>query len=513
MGGIDNKTSRIANNTLMLYIRMLFVMAIGFFTSRVILQSLGVEDYGIYNVVGGFVSLFAVVSSALTGACTRFLNFEMGKGKSDRLGVVFSTTLTVQSSLAIVIVLLTETIGLIYLNNYMVIPSSRLTAANWVFQFSILTFSLDLITVPYTAAIIAHEQMKAFAYVSIIESVIKLLIAYSIMVSPIDKLVFYALLLCVLKILIQSAYRLYCKKHFSECTYHFVVDKILLKQIFSYTGWHLIGNSATVLKNQGVDIILNAFYGPIANAAKGVANQVLSAVSGFAGNFMIALNPQITQSYSRGDRDYMINLVYKGSRFSYYILMIISLPVIIESEYLLNIWLVEVPLYSVSFVQLSLILTLISSLSSPLMTAQNATGQVKIYQIVVGSMMLLNLPLSYLFLKIGYSPVSVLIVAVFVEMACLIARLLIIPHYILEFKFKNYLKKVVLNCFGITLISVIVPLLLFFLLKKTFLTFILVSVSSVCTSSVLIYYIGCDVDERTFVMSKVNEIKNKILGK
>lgn len=513
MASIDNKTSRIAKNTLMLYIRMLFVMAISFFTSRVVLQSLGVEDYGIYNVVGGFVSLFAVVSSALTGACTRFLNYEMGKGERGKLDVVFSTTLTVQSSLAIIVLILTESIGLIYLNNYMVIPSLRLSAANWVFQFSILTFCLDLITVPYTAAIIAHEQMNVFAYVSIIESVFKLIIAYAIIISPIDKLVFYALLLCVLKLLIQSAYRFFCKRNFPECIYHFVVDKSLLRQIFGYTGWHLIGNSATVLKNQGVDIILNAFYGPIVNAAKGVANQVLSAVSGFAGNFMIALNPQITQSYSSGDRDYMVNLVYKGSRFSYYILMIISLPVIIESEYLLHIWLVDVPPYSVPFVQLSLLSTLVSALSSPLMTAQNATGQVKIYQIVVGSVMLLNLPLSYLFLKIGCSPIFVLIVGVCVELACLIARLIIIPHYILEFKLKDYVIKVVFNCFGLTLVSAIIPIILFILLKKTFLTFVLVSVISIGISSTLIFFFGCDVDERVFVLGKVNAFKKKIFGK
>lgn len=369
----SEKSKTIAKNTLYLYMRMLFLMGINLYTSRVVLKALGVENYGIYNVVGGFVTLFSLVSAALTSACTRFLNYEMGKGNTQRLSIVFSTTVTVQSFLAILVAILAETIGLWYLNTHMVIPINRLNAANWVFQFSIATFCLNLITVPYNAAIIAHERMKAFAYVSIIDGTTKLAIAFLVMAMPFDKLISYALLLCILQLTIQTVYRVFCKKVFAECTYHFILDKPLLRQMFGYAGWHIIGNSATILKNQGVDIILNAFFGPLVNAAKGVSNQVLSAVMGFGSNFMMAMNPQITQSYSRGDRQYMMTLINKGSRFSFYILLILSIPIILESDFLLNLWLVEVPEYAVQFVQLSLVVSLITSLSNPLMTAQNAT--------------------------------------------------------------------------------------------------------------------------------------------
>lgn len=506
----SEKSKTIAKNTLFLYIRMLFLMGVNIYTSRVVLQAIGVEDYGIYNVVGGFVSLFSLVSAALTSACTRFLNYEMGKGNRQTLNIVFSTTVTVQIFLAIIVAFLTETIGLWYLNTHMVIPADRLTAANWVFQFSIATFCLNLITVPYNAAIIAHERMKTFAYVSILDGSAKLAIAFLVMAPLFDKLVYYALLLCVLQLSIQTIYRVYCKRNFTECTYHFVIDKPLLEQMFGYAGWHLIGNSATILKNQGVDLILNAFYGPIVNAAKGVSNQVLTAVTGFASNFMMAMNPQITQSYASGDRDYMMKLINKGSRFSYYILLILSIPIIIESDYLLNIWLVDVPDYAVQFVQLSLVVSLIASLSNPLMTAQNATGKVKVYQIIVGGTLLLNLPLCFLFLKLGFSPLWVLFVAIAVEIACLFARLAIIPRYIEEFHASTYLKEVALNCLIVSALSSCIPVIVYYVLPESFISFLFVSAISVLCTGFVIFYVGCNNDERDMIRQKVQTIKAKI---
>ena len=434
----------------------------------------------------------------------------MGKKNAERLNIVFSTTVTIQVFLAIIVAFLTETIGLWYLNTHMVIPTERLPAANWVFQLSIATFCLNLVTIPFNAAIIAHERMKTFAYVSILDGTVKLIIAFLVMAPLFDKLIYYAMLLCVLQLSIQTIYRMYCKKNFSECAYHFVVDKPLLKQMFGYAGWHLIGNSATILKNQGVDLILNAFYGPIVNAAKGVSNQVLTAVTGFASNFMMAMNPQITQSYASGNRDYMMKLINKGSRFSFYILLILSIPIIIESDYLLNLWLVEVPDYAVQFVQLSLIVSLITSLSNPLMTAQNATGKVKIYQIIVGGTLLLNLPLCFLFIKMGFSPICVIFVAIAVEIACLFARLAIIPKYINEFHARNYLREVALNCLIVSVLSVCVPFVVYYSLPENFMTFSIVSIISILSSIIVIFYVGCDNDERTMILQKAHAILSKV---
>lgn len=509
----SEKSKTIAKNTLFLYLRMLFLMAVNIYTSRVVLQAIGVEDYGIYNVVGGFVALFSLVSAALTSACTRFINYEMGKGNTERLNTVFSTTVTVQALLALIVVVLTESIGVWYLNNHMVIPPDRIAAANWVFQFSIVTFCLNLITVPFNAAIIAHERMKTFAYVSIIDGTAKLLIAYLVMAPLFDKLVYYALLLCVLQLVIQTIYRVYCKRSFDECTYHFIIDKPLLKQMFGYAGWHLIGNSATILKNQGVDLILNLFFGPVVNAAKGIANQVLSAVMGFASNFMMALNPQITQSYARGDYDYMMTLINKGARYSYYILMLLSIPIIVEADYLLHLWLVEVPEYATIFVQLSLVVSMIAALSNPLMTAQNATGKVRNYQIIVGGILLLNLPLCYVFLRLGCTPDAVLLVAVTIEIFCLIARLVIIPRYVTSFNSLLFIKSVVVNCALVSVLSFLPVYSISLLLPQTFLSFLVIGFVSVCTSLVILYVVGCNKEERIFAQKKAVEIIKKVKKK
>lgn len=316
MSSTSANNKRIAKNTLFLYFRMLFLMSISLYTSRVILDALGVEDYGIYNVVGGFVSMFALISAALTSACSRFLNFELGKGDLERQNIVFSTAVTIQWGLAIIVAVLSEVIGIWYVNNIMVLPPERLTAANWCFQFSIFNFCMNLITVPYNASIIAHEKMRTFAYIGLIQGFAQLGISFLVFFEPFDRLVFYALLLMILQFVIRYTYQVYCRKHFKECRFRFVLDKPLLRHMFSYSLWHLIGNGAAVLKNHGVNLVLNFFFGPTVNAAKGIANQVDHAVGQFVGNFMMAMNPQITKSYAKEDYSYMFSLVNKGARFS-----------------------------------------------------------------------------------------------------------------------------------------------------------------------------------------------------
>ena len=358
MSTSSENSKRIVKNTLLLYFRMLLTMVVGLYTSRVILRTLGVEDYGIYNVVGGVVAMFSVLSGSLSAAISRFITFELGRNDIEKLKRVFSSAVTIQIGLSLIIVLLAETVGLWFLNNKMVIPESRLVAANWVYQFSIFTFAINLISVPYNAAIIAHEKMSAFAYISILEVIGKLIVAFTIAIAPIDKLVYYGLLIMLIAVIIRMVYGHYCKRHFVECTYRFVIDKSLLQQMFGFAGWNFIGASSAVLRDQGGNVVINLFCGPTVNAAQGIAMQVSNAIQGFVSNFMTALKPQITKSYAVGDHSYMRSLIFQGARLSFYILLILSLPVIINAQYILSLWLGTIPEHTVTFVQLVLIFIL-----------------------------------------------------------------------------------------------------------------------------------------------------------
>lgn len=506
----SNNTKRIAKNTLVLYMRMLFLMLVTLYTSRVILDALGVEDYGIYNVVGGFVSMFSLISAALTSACSRFLNFELGKGDRDRQNVVFSTAVSIQWGLAIVVAVLSEAIGIWYVNNVMVLPPERLTAANWCFQFSVFNFCMNLITVPYNASIIAHERMKAFAYIGLFQGVAQLGISFLVFFEPFDRLVFYALLLMILQFLIRIMYQVYCRKHFEECHYRFVVDKPLLKHMFSYSLWHLVGNGASVMKNHGVNLVLNYFFGPSVNAARGLANQVDGAVNQFVGNFMMALNPQITQSYAKGETKYALYLVDKGSKFSFYLVFVLSLPIIVNAHFIMSIWLKEVPEYTVIFTQLTLIVMLFSALSKPLITAQNATGNVRDYQLIVGGINLLNLPGSFVCLYLGCRPQSVVIVAIVVEIMAFMARVYMLPKTIPSFNPLSFLWNIGLKCLMVACLAAIPAFLVDYYLPESFGTFVLNILFCLSVSSVIIFFGGCTYNERALILSKAKSLRSKL---
>ena len=424
---MSNQTSdnnkRIAKNTLLLYFRMLFMMVVSLYTSRVILNALGVEDFGIYNVVGGVVAMFSVISGSLSAAISRFLTYELGKGDQSILNKIFSASVTIQLLLSLIIVVLIESVGVWFLNTKMTIPLERITAANWVLQFSIITFVINLISVPYNAAIIAHEKMSAFAYISILEVLGKLAIAFLILVSPIDRLIFYAILMCVVAIFIRFTYGHYCKKQFMECTYHFHWDKDILKQMFGFAGWNFIGASAGILRNEGINILLNLFFGPLVNAAQGIAMQVNTAVTNFSSNFLVAVNPQIIKSYSQNDLNYSYHLVLLASRFAFLLLVVLSVPIICETEVILKIWLKNYPDYAPLFVRLSLLVAISDTLSLPLVTLQQATGKIKTYQIVVGMIHMLNFPISWLFLYMGAYPYVVYFISISLSVLSLYARL------------------------------------------------------------------------------------------
>lgn len=502
---------RIAKNTLALYVRMLLSMLVSLYTSRVVLNTLGVEDYGIYNVVGGLVAMFSLVSSSLSSAVGRFLTFELGRGDTDRLKRVFSTSLSIHITLMAVIFLLMETAGVWFLNTRMTIPAERFHAANWVFQASILSFLFGLFSVPYNASIVAHERMKAFAYIGILDVTLRLLIVLFIAHAPwlADRLIAYALLLVTVSISLQIVYLRYCRKHFEECQLRLCFDKACWKEMSSFAGWNFIGCTALLLKDQGVNILLNLFLGPIINAARGIAMSVNTAVSGFAGNFMAALTPQITKSYAAGQRDYMMTLVERGSRFSFYILLLPALPILMETDFVLTLWLKQYPAHTVNFVRLVLLLSMLDILSNTLVNLQTATGKIRNYQLAVGGMLMMNFPLSYICLWRGMPPESVLLVALFVSACCLLLRLLFLRHMV-SLSIRRYLHKVCLNVFLVFVASSAIPLAIWARMEDGWGRF--VSITALCMACTLCttYWIGCSTTEQQFVRTRVRAMKERL---
>lgn len=507
----DANTKRIAKNTVMLYIRTLFIMFVSLYTTRIVLRSLGVVDYGVYNVVGSTVAMFSVLSGSLSSAISRFVTFELGRGDMDKLKRVFSTAVTVQLILAVIIVLFAETVGLWFLNHTMEIPQERLPAAHWVFQFSVVTFVIGLVSVPYNATIIAHEKMSAFAYIGIFEALAKLGVAYMISTTAADRLILYAFLLMLIAVTVRLVYGIYCKRRFEECSYRFVFDKRLLKEMASFAGWNFIGASSAILRDQGGNIIINIYGGPVVNAARGFAIQISATIQSFVQNFMTALNPQITKSYACGEQDYMMSLIFRGARFSYYILLLLSLPVIINADYILTLWLVNVPAHTVSFVQLVLIFALSESLANPLVTAMLATGKIRNYQLVVGGLQMLNLPVSYLFLRNGGAPEMVFVVAIVVSICCEMARLYMLQGMI-GLSVRSFLHKVYFNVIAVTAVASLLPLLLSALQGDGLMAFLLNCTCCIGCTALSVFFVGCNGNERKLLMSKFRTLTHRLFN-
>ena len=454
----SENTKRIAKNTLMLYGRMLFSLLISLYTSRVVLNILGVEDYGIQNAVGGVVGMFSLLSGSLSSAISRFLTFELGKGDRDRLADVFSTSLVVQLILAAIIIILIETIGVWFLNQKMVIPQERMYAANILLQFSMLSFVLGLISIPYNASIMSHEHMDVFAYIGILDVFLRLFSVLSLFCLPssCDKLICYSAMLLGVGLIIQFVYWVYCNKHFKECRFRLKLDKALLKEMTGFAGWNFIGVASAVLRDQGGNMVLNVFYGPTLNAARGIAQQVSNAVGGFVGNFMTALSPQITKSYAGGDKEYLMTLIFRSARFSYYLLLVLALPILFNTEFLIDLWLNQIPEHVILYVRLVLIFSLCETISNPLVTAMLATGNIRNYQIVVGGLQMMNLPISYILLRFGVFPEVITVVAIILSIICLFARLAFLRSMI-GLSASVFLRQVLFNVLKVTGVAVVLP--------------------------------------------------------
>lgn len=493
----------------MLYFRMFLTMGVSLYTSRIVLNTLGVVDFGIYNVVGGVVVMFSFLNSSMASATQRFLSFELGKNDYEQLKKVFSMSVNIHAIIAFAIFILAETIGLWFLNAKLVIPVERIGAANWVYQFSVLSFMVTVMSVPYNATIIAHERMNVYAYVSIVEVLLKLTLVFALVWFGYDKLKMYSIFVFSVSVIIWVIYKLYCRHSFTETRYKFSWDKLLYKTLMNYAGWNLFGNTAVVAMGQGVNILLNLFFGPVVNAARAIAFQVNGAVNGFVSNFQMSINPQIVKSYAVDDQKYMQQLIFQGSRYSFFLLFFLSLPVLLQTETLLKWWLKIVPDYAVLFCQLVLLDTLINCISGPLITAVQATGKIKTYQAVIGGLLLINLPLSYLFLKLGYKPQITLYIMVIVSVIALFARLTILRS-LMSFSARAFVQQVILKVLLVALFSVIIPLVAMQFVTQEANRFFVISSLSAFSVILMVYFVGLKKQERIFVKDKILQVINKL---
>lgn len=417
-------------NTIYLYFRMIISLCISLYTSRAFLEALGVEDYGIYNVVGGFVAILSVLTCSITSAAQRFITFAIGKGDVDTLKRTFSSFSTMFIIVAFFILIVGVIIGEEFLDKLLNLPIDRITAAHFVYHCSLFTFTINLIAIPYNACIIAHERMDFYAFVSIGESVFKLLIVYLLYITIFDRLYTYAILLCILSIVVRLVYGFYCKKNFIEASTKFMIDKKIFKEVFSYSTWVLLGASSAVLKEQGVNVVINTFYGVAMNAARGISMQVYGVINQFVNSIGTAISPQITKSYASNNVTRSISLTFLLVKVQVLLLIFLSTPLIVEADYILNIWLKNVPEYAVKFTQFVLLLCIARTFHNSLVPLFLATGKVKWVQICSGGFMLLNLPISYLVLWLGGDPVSTMIVGICMELICMTIVSFFLQNYI-----------------------------------------------------------------------------------
>lgn len=510
MPSAENK--RIAKNTSMLYFRMLITMLVKVYTSRVILSTLGVDDYGIYNVVGGLVAIFSILNSSMGAATSRFLIFELGKKDYAQLKKVFNASLASHIGISIVVLLVAETAGLWFLTNKLVIPEGRMNAAMWAYQFSVLSTMVRLTQVPYTAVIIAHEKMKVYAYVSLLEVFLQLVIVYLLALGGFDRLKFYATLVFLVSLINAMVYRFYCGKRYPESKISLRWDKELYKTLFSFSIWDLYGSLATMGMGQGVNMLLNMFFGPVVNAARGVAVSLQTAIASFGSNFMLASKPQIVKLYAENKVDQMMKLVFSVSKYSFFLTLFLTLPVLFETGYILDIWLKTTPDYTVSFVRLILINNLIMSLKSPIYTSFHAFGKIKMANLVCGSIYYLVLIGSYICLKMGLPPESVFIVTIAVSFLEQVTELFVLKRMI-DYSILAYFKKVVLVALIVTIISGILPYLISMFFAPGLIRFLATGTLSVLTVSAAVYFIGIDKATRAFVVKTVKNLPQKIVRK
>lgn len=502
----DNK--RIAKNTIYLYIRTFVSMLVALYTSRKILEALGVEDFGIFNVVGGIISLMSFINGSMSVATQRYLTYELGKGTEGQFNKVFNIAVYIHAIIAVMVLIAAETVGVWFVNTQLNIPEARMGAANWVFQATILTTILGILQTPYNAAIVSHEHMHVYAYVGLGETFAKLFVVIGLCYYPYDRLAVWGFALFAIQLCSSLLYRFYCIKKFDNCNLRRNTwDLPLAKSMLGFTGWNMFGTIAWTLKDQGASVLLNIFGGPAINAARGVSGQVTGAIKGLVGGFQSAVNPQLTKTYAANDTESTCRLLCKSSKFSYFLLLLISIPVILEINFLLNIWLVEVPPYAALFTQIVIMEALFDTLGGPIITSLMATGRIKWYQIVVGSILLLNIPIAYLLLKLGYPIVTPLVVSLVFIIIGNATRLLFCKN-MLGLSIRTYIRTVILPITIVSALAFIVPYIIVSVMTEGWLRLLTCSAFSVVFGVAAIYCCGFTTSERSFI---INLLRNKLL--
>ena len=507
---LSDRNKRIAINTLLLYLRILFTQILALYTSRKILEALGVEDFGIYGVVGGVVTMMTFLNGSMSVATSRYLATELGRNDMQAYQKVFSMAVIIHLVLAALILLCAETIGLWAVNNFLVIPPQRMFAANCIYQTSIVIVLIGIIQAPYMASITSHEHMNMYAYVGVGESVVQLLIAFILIrMASVDTLILYGLLVMSVSITTAIIYRVYCIKQFKECKFKRQWDNILFKEMFGFTGWNLFGTIAWILKGSGIDILMNLSGGPVVNAARSVSGRVSGALTNLVGGFSTAVNPQITKSYASKDVVRLHKLLMTGTKIQYFLLLLLVIPVTIEIAYILDLWLVEVPPHTVWFVRIILIECLANTLGGPIITGLMANGDIKWYQIIVGSIMLLIVPVGYIFIKIGLSVEYLLVGSLIVVILAHAVRLAFAKRMI-ELPIKRYITNVVIPIIIVSIISFAIPLSIYFLLPEGFLRLCVVVIVSLTTTAIISFFLGFNSAEKAIVLTMGNSLLRKL---
>lgn len=505
---ISKDSKLIVYNTFFLYTRLFFVTIISLYTSRIILFELGVEDFGIYNLVGGIVFILGIMQSIMSSAISRYFMIEVAKENILKLNKYFSMSILMLVPLALFVILMSETFGLWFLNNKLLIPQNRLHSSNYVYQLSIVAFVINLFMIPFMSLLIAHEKMKIYAYIGIIEIIMKLLIAYSLSVVESDKLIIYSILSTLVVLLIFTVNYIYCKTNFKQLKFYKKWNNSIFNEMFQYSIWSLFGAISTIIKNQGINMLLGVFFNPVINAARAIAYQVSEGINQFSNNFFSAVRPQITKRFAKDEKDNMLSLVLISSKLSYYLILIIALPVIFELKYILNLWLGRPPIKTELFTRLVIITALIETLAYPLITAINATGKIKNYQIITGSILIFTLPASYLFLKLDYPPESTMYVSIIIAILAQISRL-IFMKLLHNFPILLYFKEVILIVILVTVFSSIIPLIIINFYPSSYYRFLLIICLTIINIIVFIYYIGLSKVEKNLLKNIITHLKLK----
>lgn len=501
----SNKT--IAKNTLLLYVRMFLMMVVSLYTSRVILSVLGVIDTGIYNVVGGAVGMFSFLNGALSGATSRFLTYELAQGEESRLKETFAAALIVHMIVACVILLLLETVGLWFVNHKLDIPAERMVAARVAFHLSVIASIISVIQVPYSASLIAHEKMGAFAYMSILEAVLKLAICYGVLISPLDKLIVYAILILIVRVLVQFIYWYYCIRRFPECHLFKINDRAIFKPILSFSFWDLLGNLSVVARNQGIDVILNMFFGPAINSAAGFAGTAGGTVHGFASTFLTAIKPPIYKSYSIGDYKKMEELMINASKASYFLLALLSVPFFFESQFIMTVWLKNPPDHTAMLCAIGLAEDWLIAIFLPLVYAIHASGKIRTMSIVSGIIWILSVPISYSLLSLGLFPEICYLVRIGLLFFIVPSNLLITKRNIPEFDIPLYLKNTILPALASISITLLVTYFVFRQFSESsWWRFLSVCTASTLSTCITAFFIVFDKHTREIVIDKAKQV-------